>query len=85
LKESISKDNIPKLWRKAQSWHMLLEKIFQKPVLSAQNVKDIVWLSPKAVNDLISDFVKLWILEEITWNKRNRVFAFRKYLQILNR
>jgi len=37
------------------------------------------------MNGLILDFVNLGILEETTGNKRNRLFAFRKYLTILKK
>ncbi|MEI7510701.1 MAG: hypothetical protein WCJ84_00915 [Candidatus Peregrinibacteria bacterium] len=45
----------------------------------------LCFLSPKASNDLIMNFVELGILEEMTGYKRNRIFAFREYLNILQR
>lgn len=85
LKDNLTKTSIPTLGRKAQSAHILLNKLFERPIASAKSVHDCTGLSPKASNDLIQDFVWLGILTEITGNKRNRLFAFRQYLDILHK
>lgn len=85
LREDITRNEIPKLGRKAQSGHTLLETLFRNPITSARSVQEDLGLSAKAANDLISDFVSLGLLVEITGNKRNRIFSFRKYLDILKK
>ena len=39
-------------------------------------------LLEKVANDLVNDFVKAEIIEEITGQSRNRIFGFRKYLDL---
>jgi len=85
LKERITTEKIPTLGRKTKNAQKLLEIIFKKPIISAQVVTEMVGISPKASNDLISDFVDLGILKELTGYKRNRIFAFREYLDILKK
>lgn len=85
MKERITIEKIPTLGRKTKNAQKLFEALFQKPIISAQDVSRLVELSPKASNDLISDFIKLGIIQEITGYKRNRIFAFRKYLNLLKR
>ncbi len=85
IKERIVTERIPTLGRKTKSAQKLLEALFQKPVISAQTVAKIVELTPKASNDLIADFVRLGILQETTGHKRNRIFAFREYLNTLKK
>jgi len=85
LKERITTEKIPTLGRKTKNAQKLLEILFQKPIISAQVVTEMVGLTPKASNDLILDFIDLGILKEITGFKRNRIFAFREYLDILKK
>jgi hypothetical protein len=40
LRETISKNEIPKLGRKAQSGHFLLEALFRSPIVSARSVQE---------------------------------------------
>ena len=39
-------------------------------------------LLEKVANDLVNDFVKAEIIEEITGQSRNRIFVFRKYFDL---
>jgi Fic family protein len=85
IKERITIERIPTLGRKTKNAQRLLEVLFQKPVISAQEVTRMIGLSLKAANDLILDFVRLGILKEITGYRRNRIFVFREYLDILGK
>ena len=84
LKEELQQKEIVSLGKKSINGQKLLEVLFQKPVISAKKVTAQIELSPKAANDLVADFVRLGILQEITGHKRNRLFAFGKYFKILN-
>ncbi|MFA5880239.1 MAG: Fic/DOC family N-terminal domain-containing protein [Candidatus Margulisiibacteriota bacterium] len=85
LKDHITTKKIPILGKKTQNAQKFLEILFQKPIVFSQLVQEKVGLSTKASNELIIDFVNLKILEEITGYKRNRLFIFREYLEILNK
>ncbi len=82
LKER-TKEKTRKLGRKFSNAQKLTDTLFQKPVVSANSVKSQIILSPKATNELIANFVQQGILFEITGQKRNRLFAFKEYLEIL--
>jgi Fic family protein len=82
LKER-TEEKTRKLGRKFSNAQKLTDALFQKPVVSANSVKSQIILSPKATNELIANFVQQGILFEITGKKRNRLFAFKEYLKIL--
>jgi Fic family protein len=85
LKNDLTINKIPNLGRKTKNAQRLLDLIFTRPVITAGVVSQNIRLSPKASNDLISDFVSLGIIKETTGHKRNRVFAFSDYLKILKK
>ena len=62
----------------------LLDGLFNKPVITINSIKDITNLSFPNANRLASEFEKMGILEEITGQKRNRIYEFVKYMDILN-
>jgi Fic family protein len=61
---------------------LLLQYLFKKPVIHVNQVKEITQSSFKTSNDLVTDFVKLGILDEMTGQSRNRVFVFDQYLKL---
>ena len=60
----------------------VLERLCREPVLTAAGVQQITGTSYVAANQLVSRFVDLGILEEITGHRRNRRFEYRPYLRI---
>jgi Fic family protein len=85
LKDNLTTTKIPTLGRKTKNAQKLLDLIFTRPVVTGSFVSDNIGLSPKASNDLIRDFISLKILKEVTGHKRNRLFVFLEYLNILKR
>ncbi len=65
--------------KKSNNARLLLNHLFEKPTLYVKEVEEITKLSYTSANDLVGDFVKANILEEITGQSRNRIFVFRKY------
>ncbi|MBK6783799.1 MAG: Fic family protein [Saprospiraceae bacterium] len=55
---------------------ILLQHLFKKPVIHVNQVKDITKSSYKTANDLVTEFVNVGILIEMTGQSRNRVFCF---------
>jgi hypothetical protein len=45
-------------------------------------VKEVTNSSYKSANDLVSDFVTVGILKELTGQNRNRIFGFDQYLKM---
>ena len=45
-------------------------------------IAEVLEIHPSTANRLIADFQKLGILEELTGYKRNRIYAFAKYIKL---
>lgn len=85
LREKITNETISTLGRKSKNARILLDILFAHTIVTAQLVEKEMGLSPKTVNGLLRDFVSLGILKEITGYKRNRMFEFADYLNIIRR
>lgn len=68
--------------RKTQSASALLQSLFKQPIVHVRVVEEITGLSYKAANELVNDFVEAEILVEMTGQSRNRLFVFKKYLDL---
>jgi len=68
--------------RKSHSASILLNNLLKKPVIHVNQVKEVTGLSYKAANNLVSDFIKVGILKEMTGQQRNRVFVFEAYIKL---
>lgn len=68
--------------RKSHSASVLLQNLLRRPVIHVNQVKEVTGLSYKAANDLVSDFLKVGILKEMTGQQRNRVFVFESYINL---
>lgn len=82
LKEKIESQNLLKLGKKQMKAQQLLNALYRKPLVTAQEVGTILHVSPSTANRFIQDFVKLGILREQTGYSRNRVFVFEKYVHL---
>lgn len=61
----------------------LLEALYRQPVVSMANIRDTYGLTFQAASDIAKQFSLLRILKEITGQKRNRLFAYSRYLSLL--
>ena len=60
----------------------LLSKLFYQPVVSVQQVSDIIDMTYATANYLVSDLEQIGVLKEITGGGRNRKYAFDPYLEL---
>ncbi len=60
--------------------HELMQK---QPFFTSRQAQDVTGLTAPPVNAAIETLVTLGIIEEITGRKRNRVFAYSAFLDIL--
>lgn len=81
LKATLEKD-ILVLGRKQGNAYKLLQHLFSKPVITANEVESIVGVSTPTANSLLRDFAQLNILKERTGYQRNRVFSFVEYIAL---
>ena len=57
----------------------------EHPIATSQWLVEKVGLTPATANKALSHLVHLGIVREITTQKRNRVFSYAEYLEVLNR
>lgn len=61
---------------------LILNYLFQRPVVDAQKVKELTGLSSPSVYKLIEELEKLEILTEITGAKRGKIYMFKEYTKL---
>jgi Fic family protein len=86
-------DNILKLQKQVESQiqslgsrtanaQKVIDYLYQRPIIDAAKVGDVVQVSPASAYKLIVDLVQLGILEEITGGKRGKQYMFMAYLNL---
>jgi Fic family protein len=70
------------LGRGAGNGHRVLESLFDRPIVSVNQVQALTGTTYPAANDLVSRLVAQGILTEITGNARNRRFRYDPYVQL---
>ncbi len=68
------------LGRAAGNGHRVLEHLFLKPILSVADVRQLTGTTFPAANKLVSRLAEQGIIQEITGNKRNRLFRYEPYI-----
>ncbi|MBZ0156241.1 MAG: Fic family protein [Alphaproteobacteria bacterium] len=70
------------LGKRAKTGQQLLKMLYSRPIITARIVGQLLNITHPAANQLLKDFQKVGILQEITGFKRNRLFAFKAYLNL---
>lgn len=73
-----------KLGKKGGSALKLLDELFNRPLITVNSIIEITALSYPNANRLASIFEDMGLLKEITGQKRNRIYEFVEYMDILN-
>lgn len=73
-----------RLGRKSGNGIALLETLFQAPMLDIKRARMKLGISYANANLLVSDMVKLEILQEMTGNARNRLFYYAPYIALFD-
>lgn len=68
----------------AEKAMMLMGHLYRSPLVRIKDVEKIVGLSNPNAIALIERLIKMGILEEITGRKRNKIFAYSKYIDVFN-
>jgi len=82
LRQNIEEELLPTLGKKLSTAKQLMKYLYRKPIVTAQDVQEVLGVSLPTANAIISDFEKLQILTETTGWKRNREFEFTQYLEL---
>ena len=80
--KNIDHTTIIQLGRSAQNGSKLLDALYKMPLVTIKSVEKITGLKNPNAIVLVSKFVKLGILKEITGKKRNKVFSYEKYVKL---
>ncbi len=79
---SNTKEDILKM--NSQYAQLFLDLMFERPIISSKEIREkLEQPSPQTLYNLIDKFEAEGIIEEITGNKRNKVYAFGKLLDII--
>jgi len=73
---------ILELGKKAKNARKLLTLLYRRPIVSVNDIAEFLDLTHQAANALVKNLVGLELLKEITGYRRNRVFAFGRYLAL---
>ena len=71
-----------RLGRGAGSGHRVLEHLFERPIVSVNEVRDLIGFTYAAANQLVDRMVEVGILQEITGQARNRRFRYGSYIAL---
>jgi len=84
LRRDCEGNRILHLGKKAPNAKKLLDYLFVQPVVTAQQITDLLSISLVSAYKLMADFERIGILKETTGFKRNRFFLFKEYLDIFH-
>lgn len=63
---------------------IIVNELYQHPLIHAQKVKELTELSMPSVYKLLEELEKLKILHEVTGSKRGKVYLFREYVKLFS-
>jgi Fic family protein len=75
---------INELKRISGSAHLIHKALLERPIVSPKWIQEKVKLSPATVNACLKELEKLGVVNEITGQKRNRLYSYAKYIDIMN-
>lgn len=73
-----------RLGRGAATAHRVLESLYERPIVSVNELSERLALTPAAANSVVSRLVELGLLVEITGNRRNRRFRYDPYVALFD-
>jgi len=84
LREAHRQRLTQELGSRAAAGFILLDGLFERPVVSVSWVREHCDFSSRHANDLVAKFADMGLLNEITGYRRNRLFAYSDYLTLLD-
>ncbi len=82
LKEKLEK-KLVFFGRRIKKAQTILNYLYTNPVINYKDIINVLNISsPTTANKFINDFIKVWILEQRTINKRNKQYVFEDYLSL---
>jgi Fic family protein len=84
LRENDRAAIILELGRSAGNGQKILEHLYQRPIVSVNEVAELINMTFAAANTIVGRLVDLGILVEITGNARHRRFGYQKYMRLFD-
>lgn len=72
------------LGRAAASGHRILERLYELPIFNVAEIERYLGITYAGANSLVSRLTKLGVLQEITGQKRYRIFRYGPYLDLFS-
>ncbi len=86
LRQAIERDVLPRFSvRRQDNALMLMQHLYARPIVSVKAVAALIGTTQNTASALISDFVALSVLRELTGQRRNRLFLFEDYIALFRR
>lgn len=74
---------IAEVYKESSKAVLFHEKMFTRPIVSIKDIADLMNTTFPTANDVCNKLIKLGMLKEITGKERNKLFAYKSYLDIL--
>jgi Fic family protein len=68
----------------AGNGHRVLERLYERPIVSVNEVRNLTGTTYPAANQLVERLVKIGVLAEITGQARNRRFRYDAYVRLFD-
>jgi Fic family protein len=81
LQKSVDR-SLEKMGKRSADAHLVMHYLYKKPVISVAVVTNIIGKTQQTAYTLISDLEEAKILHEITGLQRNKLYAFRDYINL---
>jgi len=72
------------LGRSAGNGYRILEYLYKRPILEVSEIEQLLGMTYAGANNLVSRLVEIGLLQEITGQKRHRVFHYGPYLDLFS-
>ncbi|TAG25196.1 MAG: Fic family protein [Burkholderiales bacterium] len=82
LREQHRSDITEKLGRAAGNGHRVLERLFDRPIMTVAQTRELTGTTYAAANTLVNRLTEIGVLEEMTGYARNRRFRYRDYVRL---
>jgi len=86
LKEGIEREILPRFSnRRQENAQRLMRSLYTRPITDVKTVARTLETTANTATSLMNDFVSYNILNEITGQRRNRLFIFKDYFDLFRR
>lgn len=83
LRQRIEQQVLPRFSaRRQDNVHALMQYLYAKPVVDVKSLTEALGTTTNTTAALVDDFVSFGVLQEITGQRRNRLFVFTDYLNL---